>query len=289
MKDINHHLNNIKRNYHNLLELGKFLQKSDYEKLSNSLEEKHNNYTTAYKEIFDPQKRIKEDMVYFADVRTLAKYNEDIVSGWLVEDFFFYLFNLQIFKKHDFIFSIDSHDCDRVIKKERTFINSDPDFTVIHNGIKFKLEIQSLLIPYGKFHIKQNKASRLFTMTSFLYCLLLAKKEIVFFNPTDIKNYGKLTKIKAFGGKDGYEYIIDNLPKNKILSNSGLDKKLLVTLYWFYYYKKLGDEKFEKFRDKVIGESNSIDGLLEILKNEKEPLKSKYINRFKRFIKFTLQ
>ena len=179
-----------------------------------------------------------------------------------------YLFNLPIFKQHNFIFKIDSHDSDRIIKKERTFINSDPDFIVFHNEEEFKLEIQSLLIPYNKFHIKKNKADRLFNMTSFLYSLLLINKEIVFFYPSDIKKYGKLTKIKAFGGKDGYEYMINDLPNNKKLGNKNFDKKLLITLYWFYFYKKLGKADFFRFRNNIIKNCKDINALIKILKQE---------------------
>lgn len=266
MQDIKFHLNNLERNYKNLIALCEFLSENEYIVYREYMNKKYQNYIKSYKEIFDPQKEIKEDMTYFADVRTLVKYNEDIISGWLVEDFFLYIFSMPIFKANDFEFRIDSHDSDRIIKKERTFINSDPDFIVTHKNIEFKLEIQSLLIPYNKFHIKQNKATRLFSMTSFLYCLILTQKNIVFFNPDDIKDYGFLTKIKAFGGKDGYEYIIDKLPKNKILSNSNLDKKLLITLYWFYYYKKLGKDNFYLFKERTMRDIKDSTTLLNELK-----------------------
>ena len=215
-----------------------------------------------YKEIFNPTKKIKTDMAYFADVRTLAKYNEDIVSGWLVEDLFLFLFNLDIFKQHNFQFKIDSHDSDRVIKKERNYINSDPDFVVTHKDISFKLEIQALLIPYNKFHIKKNKADRLFSMNSFIYSLLLINQEIIFFYPDDIARFGTLTKIKAFGGKDGYEYIINNLPKNKRVTNKNIDKKLLLTLYGFYFYKKLGKIEFYKFRKQILSQYSTVEDIL---------------------------
>jgi len=269
MQNIDFHLNNILRNYNNLIKICGFLDAKEFEKYKVYLEEKYNSYIKSYITIFNPSKEIKEDMTYFADVRTLAKYNEDIISGWLVEDFFIYIFNLPIFQEHKFLFKIESHDADRIIKKERTFINSDPDFIISHNNLEFKVEVQSLLIPYGKFHIKKNKADRLSNMTSFLYSLLLINQEIIFFYPDDIKTYGLLTKIKAFGGKDGYEYIINSLPKKKKLQVHKLDLKLIITLYWFYFYKKLGKEEFYKFQSELLNGCKSIDDLIKRLKNTK--------------------
>ncbi|MDF1884306.1 hypothetical protein JHD49_10165 [Sulfurimonas sp. SAG-AH-194-C21] len=95
---------------------------------------------------------------------------------------------------------------------------------------------------------------------------MLTNKEIVFFYPDDITKYGILTKIKAFGGKDGYEYIINNLPKNKRLQINKLDLKLLVTLYWFYFYKKLGKENFYKFQQTILSQTTSVEELIKKLK-----------------------
>ncbi len=189
------HIKNITNTFENLKKLGGYSDDNINDDFISYLTDKYNDYINKFNNIFDPSKQIKEDMKYFADVRTLAKYNENIISGWLVEDFFIFLFKLDIFKEHDFLLNFNSHDSDRIIKKEREYINSDPDFNIIHNDIEFKLEVQALLIPYNKFHIKKNKADRLDKYTSFLLCLLLSHKKIVFFYPDDISDLGILTNI----------------------------------------------------------------------------------------------
>lgn len=264
---LNQHLSNIQRNYTNLIDLGSFLDNDDLLNFKDFMNIRYQTYLESFKEIFEPNKKINNDMVYFTDVRSLAKYNEDIVSGWLVEDFFSFILKLNIFKEHNFTFEIINHDADRKIKKERTYINSDPDFIIYHKNLDFKLEIQALLIPYDKFHIKNNKALRLLSMTSFLYCLLLTKKEIIFFYPDDIMTLGSFTHIQAFGGKEGYEFKTKELPKNKRIHNNFLNK-ILITLYWFYWYKKLGKENFYIFQKKVITESKTIYDLLSNLDKE---------------------
>jgi len=260
------HLTNIKTTYQNLLVLAEDFDDKTKKELYNSLNHKYKLYIKQFEDIFEPKKTIDEDMKYFADIRTLSKYNENIISGWLVEDFFIFLFDLDIFKEHDFTLKFNSHDSDRIIKKERKYINSEPDFNIIHKNIEFKVEIQALLIPYNKFHIKQNKTDRLIKYNSFLLCLLLSRGEIVFFYPDDIDSLGSLTSIKAFGGKKGYEYIIDNIPKNKILTKSNLLQKILIIFYWFYCYKVLDKQDFNHFMQKIKNNYKSIDILLEKLK-----------------------
>lgn len=61
--------------------------------------DKYNQYINQFRSIFNPSKQIKKDMKYFADVRILVKYNENIIFGWLVEDFYIFLFNLKNVKK----------------------------------------------------------------------------------------------------------------------------------------------------------------------------------------------
>lgn len=242
--------------------------KTDDNKIFNSyIEEKTDSYTSSFKEIFTPDKHIDKDMEYFTDIRTLAKYNENIISGWLIEDFFIYLFKLPIFKEHNFSFKFDNHDSDRIIKKERTFISSEPDFKVIHKNTAYRLEIQSLLVNHNKFHIKQNKATHLLHVDSFLFCFLLKRGKILFFYPQDIQEYGKLTNIKSFGGKVGYEYIIDSIPKKKFITKTDFIKKLILVLYWFLYNKK-SNEYFDIFSSRIVKKYKTIDEILKYLKNK---------------------
>ena len=262
MDNLQEHLNNITVSFNNILRFGENFEATTKVPFIEFLTKNYNNYMEQFKEIFTPNKEIETNMEYFTDIRTIAKYNENIISGWLVEDFFIFLFKLDIFKEHNFILNFNSHDSDRVIKKERAYINSEPDFNIFHNGIEFKIEVQALLIPYSKFHIKKNKADRLFILTSFLLCLILTKKEIIFFYPEDISNMGILTEIKAFGNKKGYEYILKNIPKKKVLNNHSLDKKILILFYWFYFYKKYGREEFHIISNNIKENITSIDQLL---------------------------
>ena len=264
---IEQHISNMINVKKSIIHFGSFLDKREYEALHSYLEERFSTYITSFKEIFQPDKKIDDDMIYFADVRNLSKYNEDIISGWLIEDFFIFLFQLNIFKEHNFTFQLNSHDADRIIKKERTYINSEPDFTIINRGTSFKVEIQSLLIKYNKFHIKENKANKLLYAHSFLLCFLLKEKRIVFFYPNDIKKYGRLTKIKAYGGKSGYEYMIADLPKHKSINKNNFLKKLTLVFYWFLYDKKRGNS-FDLFCQSSIDKYHTIDTLLNYLKKE---------------------
>ncbi|MEC7822546.1 MAG: hypothetical protein VYA20_02200 [Candidatus Neomarinimicrobiota bacterium] len=264
MKD---HLKNTKKVKDDILTLAEFLEKKEYEIFTQYLEDKYKKYSKSFIDIFDPSKKIEKDMEYFSDVRTLSKYNENLISGWLVEDFFIYIFSLPIFNQYGFSITLDSHDSDRVIKKKREYISSDPDFTVEYRGQEYTVEIQSLLIPYGKFHIKKNKADRLLSQKdSFLYHLNLQNQEIVYFYPSDIEKYGKLTKIWAFGGKKGYEYVIDKMPKGKKIYSSTFIERIIITLYWFYYYKELGEEEFNIFRDSITKKNSDVSSLLNHLK-----------------------
>ena len=267
MQELNKHINNITLVKNNIIKFASFLDSTQYTKFYIYIDEQYVSYITSFKSIFTPKKEIKEDMSYFADVRSLSKYNEDIISGWLIEDFFIFIFKLDIFKKHHFSFRLDNHDADRVIKKERTYINSQPDFTITNKATTFKVEVQSLLINYDKFHIKENKANKLLYNNSFLLCFLLKEENIIFFYPSNIKKYGRLTKIKAFGGKKGYEYIIAQLPKNKFISKNNFLKKLVIVLYWFFYNIKLEND-FDKFCQNSIHNYKTIDSLLDYLKKE---------------------
>jgi len=267
MQELNKHINNITLVKNDIIKFACFLDSNQYNKFHTYLEEKYSSYISSFKSIFEPNKEIKEDMIYFTDIRSLSKYNEDIISGWLIEDFFIFIFKLEIFKTHHFSVTLDNHDADRVIKKERTYINSQPDFTITNKGTTFKVEVQSLLIDYHKFHIKENKANKLLYNNSFLLCFLLKEENIVFFYPNNIKKYGKLTSIKAFGGKKGYEYIIAKLPKNKFINKNNFLKKLVIIFYWFFYNVKLKNN-FNQFCQNSIHNYKTIDSLLDYLKKE---------------------
>ena len=261
------HLDTIKKIKNNILELKEFLKESEHHNFKEYIDKKYNQYNKSFEEAFDPSRQINLDMRYFSDVRTLAKYNENLITGWLIEDFFIFLFKIPIFKDYNFKIEIESHDSDRIIKKERDYINSDPDFIVKHNNVDFKIEIQSLLINYHMFHIKKNKANRMLNNNSFIYHLNLQNKEIIFLNAADIKEIGKLTSIRAFGGKKGYEFINEQIPKNKKFQfDSQLLNKIIVTLYWFYLCKKYGIEDFHIKRNEILQNHNSIISLLKHIK-----------------------
>jgi hypothetical protein len=265
-KELSLHVENILHTKDELQLFRNILGTKEQQLFNIYIQEKADSYIDSFKEIFTSQENIDKDMQYFTDIRTLAKYNENIISGWLIEDFFIYLFKLPIFKEYGFKFKFDSHDSDRIIKKKRTFISSEPDFKVIHKNTAFRLEIQSLLINHDKFHIKQNKATHLLHVDSFLFCFLLKKGKILFFYPDDIQKYGTLTNIKSFGGKVGYEYIIDSLPKNRFITQENFIKKLVLVLYWFLYNKK-SNEYFDIFSSRVVKKYKTIDEILKYLKN----------------------
>lgn len=264
------HIRNILKVKNDILNFSRPIKNINYLELEIYLNNKYNIYIKKFADIFIPDKEITEDMQYFADIRPLSKYNENIISGWLIEDFFIYIFNLEIFKAHNFHFKLDNHDADRIIKKERTYINSDPDFTILHKDNTFKIEIQALLIKYNKFHIKKNKADRLLNIHSFLLSFLLQENKIAYFYPLDIEQFGKLTQIKAFGGKIGYEYFISALPNNKFITQSSFLEKLVLLLYWFYYHKNLSSKEFIKFQNDIKENYKTVTSILNYLKGNKQ-------------------
>lgn len=85
------HIKNITNTFEKLKELGEYFNDTVSDDFISYLTSKYDDYIIKFENIFDPNKQIKEDIKYFVDVRTLAKYNENIISGWLVEDFFFFI------------------------------------------------------------------------------------------------------------------------------------------------------------------------------------------------------
>ena len=265
-----HHIQTIEIIKNEIIDIMLFLPQKKHTQFKDFINEKFNNYQQSFKKIFNPQAIIKKDMEYFADVRSLAKYNENLISGWLIEDLFMYIFNMSIFKEYGFEIKINNHDSDRIIKKRRDYINSDPDYIISFKKIEFKLEIQALLIKFPKFHIKKNKADRIINNNSFLYHFNLYNQNIFFFNHLDIRKLGKLTRINAFGGKEGYEYQQNQIPFNKKLKfNKHLINKIIITLYWFYLCKKYTTINFQHKLNEITTQIKTIENMLKMIKDSK--------------------
>jgi len=240
---LNKHISEIHKVQRNLLF---FAKQTQDDKLTSLINKNAEKYISIFKEAFDPEKEVSQGMEYYADVRSLAKYNENLVNGWLVEDFYIYIFNLPIFKEHGFTVSISNHDSDRVIKKKRDYIDSNPDFIINYSDISFGLEIQSLLLPLNYFHIKENKANKAIKNTSFIYELLLDKKETVYIFPYSIKS-GTFEKNKNWGGKKSYKFLYNDIPKKRIIKKDNFVNDFLFSFYLFAYYKKFGEKEFFEF------------------------------------------
>ena len=169
-----------------------------------------------------------KDMEYIQDIRTPQKHYEDICKGWLVEDMIDYLFHLPTFQDLDLLWN--NHDKDRHIRVARNQITSSPDFKIVYQYKVIPLEVQSQFKKHNFFHIKENKAKRLIEKGSSLVQVHVKNKEIYLFRPVDIL-LGNKTHIKAFGGKIGYHYSLDEIQPLKITDFINDLPKRIISLF----------------------------------------------------------
>ena len=172
--------------------------------------EKYCNYYNQFKEVYDPNPVKFKDMEYFQDKRTINEYNFDLLKGWMLEDFFKIIFKSKYIAGGGFNVKLNNHDSDRVIKKERSKITSDPDF--ICN--QFQFEIQGMHFQHHKMNIKLNKYNKAIRKGSFLIHVNIMDGELIFLNPNEIQNIGELKPNENFGGKMCYEILMENIPES---------------------------------------------------------------------------
>ena len=214
-------MNKLDTAYKQLKELSKSKEYNHY------LHGKYYEYKQQLKTI---KKTLGEGMKYITDNRTPEEHFIDICRGWLVEDVFAYLFTLPQYK--ELTLSFDNHDQDRVIRVLRRQITSSPDFKITHNNQTISVEVQSLFANMNYFHIKEHKAKKLTDNNSYLIQFNVPHKHIVLFQEHEIK-LGTYNLIDDWSNdiikKYGYKYIIDDLPKEMIISNfvDKLPKKII--------------------------------------------------------------
>ena len=190
----------------------------------------HGKYFEYKQQLKTINKTLGEGMKYITDNRTPEEHFIDICRGWLVEDVFAYLFTLPQYK--ELTLSFDNHDQDRVIRVLRRQITSSPDFKITYQDQTIKVEVQSLFVDISFFHIKEHKAKKLTDNNSYLIQFNVPHKQIVVFEPHQVK-LGTYNLIDDWSNdiikKYGYKYIIDDLPKEMIISNfvDKLPKKII--------------------------------------------------------------
>ena len=192
----------------------------------------HNKYYSYKQQLKTINNKLDKEMAHIQDNRTPEQHFMDICRGWLVEDMLCYLFSLPPYK--ELTLNFDNHDQDRVIRVMRREITSDPDFKITYKNKTIRMEAQSMFANISFFNIKEHKANRLIENKSYLLHLNLSKKHIILFEPFQIQlgNYGV---IEAFSDlknnilKYGYQYDIEELPEDMIVSNfvDKLPKKII--------------------------------------------------------------
>lgn len=145
---------------------------------------------------------------HHADKRSPLQYARDLVSSWIMEDYFF-----NILKSESYNITLSGADQNRTILSN-TKTSSSSDYLISQSSKKIKLELMNDYTGFWektkKFHLRDFKYNNLYNEQAVLLGVSVPTNKFFLYDFNDNINAKKIDSHRPYGGKSAYEIEIGN-------------------------------------------------------------------------------